>query len=59
MVFQSYTKTDDYYEFVASDGLKLLVPVSSIILVDDESGALAIKTIGSRSTIGIVPKPLI
>lgn len=57
MIFQSYTKNENYYEFVTADGLKLLAPVSSIILVDDESGAIAIKTIGSRRTIGLVPKP--
>ena len=59
MIFQSYTKNDKYYEFVTADGLKLLAPVSSIIFVDDESGSLAIKAIGSRSTIGLVPKPTI
>ena len=56
MIFVSYTKNDSYYEFVTSNGCKFLAPVSSIILVDDESGAIAIKTVASRKTIGVVPK---
>ena len=54
MIFVSYTKTDKYYEFTTADGIKLLAPVSSIILVDDESGAVTVKTVGSRKQIGII-----
>lgn len=56
MIFNSYTKTDTYYEFNGEDGVKLIAPVKSIILVDDLSGALSIKSVNSRCNIGIVPK---
>lgn len=57
MIFESYTKTDTYYEFVGEDGQKLLYPVSSIILTDDESGFIAVKNTASRQTIGLIAKP--
>ena len=53
MIFTSYTNKGAYYEFVSDDG-KYLIPSNSVILVDDESGAIAVKTIGSRCTIGLV-----
>lgn len=53
MIFTSYTKNGAYYEFVGDEG-KYLVPSKSVILVDDESGAIAVKTIGSRCTIGLI-----
>lgn len=56
MIFNSYTKTDTYYEFNGENGIKLIAPTKSIILVDDESGALTIKSTTSRCTIGLVPK---
>ena len=56
MIFNSYSKTDTYYEFNGDDGVKLIAPVGSIILVDDQSGALSIKSVSSRCSIGIVPK---
>lgn len=56
MIFTNYTKTETYYEFNGEDGVKLIAPVGSIILVDDQSGALSIKSVSSRCTIGIVPK---
>ena len=56
MIFTSYTKTDTYYEFNGENGIKLFAPIASIILVDDESGALSIKSVSSRCNIGIVPK---
>lgn len=56
MIFTSYSKTDTYYEFVGEDGQKLLYPVNSIILTDDESGMIAVKNTASRQTIGLVKK---
>ena len=56
MKFNSYIKTDTYYEFNGDDGLKFIAPVGSIVLVDDQSGLLSIKSVSSRCTIGIVPK---
>ena len=56
MRFNSYTKTDKYYEFNGDNGLKLIVPASDVILVDDESGAIAVKSTASRCTIGYIIK---
>lgn len=56
MIFISYTKTDSYYEFVGENGQKLIYPVSSIILTDDESGFIAVKITASRQTIGLIKK---
>ena len=57
MIFESYTQNDDYCEFLAADGTKLLMPTACVILVDDESGCIAIKSPTSRKTIGLVKKP--
>lgn len=56
MIFVSYTKTSTYYEFVGENGQKLIYPVSSIILTDDESGFIALKNTASRQTIGLLKK---
>lgn len=56
MQYVSYTKTDTYYEFVASNGDKLIVPATDVVLVDDESGLISIKNTASRCTIGTLPK---
>lgn len=56
MRFINYTKTDAYYEFIGENGLKLVAPVSSVILIDDNSGLLSIKLVSTRKTIGTVYK---
>lgn len=56
MLFTSYTKTDNYYEFNGENGVKYIVPAVDVILVDDESNLLSIKNTASRCTIGLVPK---
>ena len=55
MQYTSYTSTDSYYEFTDSNGNKTLMPTTSVILVDDESGLLSIKNTATRKTIGTVP----
>jgi len=50
----SYTKTETLYRFITEDGDVLLYPISAIIIVDDESGARAVKTTASRKTIGLI-----
>ena len=55
MIYTGYTKTDTYYEFVGSEG-KLIMPTTDVILVDDESGMLAIKNTASRCTVGLLKK---
>lgn len=56
MQYTSYTSTDSYYEFVDSNGNKTLMPATSIILVDDESGLLSIKSVATRKVLGTVYK---
>ena len=56
MRFISYNKTDSYYEFTGENGEKLLIPSTSVITIDDESGAISIKTTCSRQTIGYLLK---
>lgn len=56
MKFISYTATDSYYEFTGENEEKVLVPSVDIILVDDESGAIAVKNTASRCTIGYILK---
>lgn len=56
MIFTSYTQTDSYYEFVGENGEKLLFPVGSIILTDDESGFISVKNTASRQTVGLLRK---
>lgn len=55
MIYDSYTKTDSYYEFIKGD-IKTIAPVTAVILVEDESGLLSIKLIATRKVIGTVPK---
>lgn len=54
MHFIDYEITDTYYKFIGENGIAFLAPINSIILVNDESGFLTIKTVGSRKTIGTV-----
>lgn len=56
MRFISYTKTDSYYEFTGENGEKALIPSVDVILVDDESGAIAVKNTASRCTLGYILK---
>lgn len=56
MRFVSYTKTDSYYEFTGENGEKTLIPASAVIMIDDESGIISVKTTGSRQTIGYLLK---
>ena len=56
MRFISYIQDDTFYEFIGENGLKLVAPVNSIILIDDNSGLLSIKLVSTRKTIGTVYK---
>lgn len=53
MIYNSMTKTDNYVELSKGDN-KLIMPTSSVIIVDDESGMQNIKTVGSRKTVALV-----
>lgn len=50
--FTDINKTETYVELTTDNGEKMLMPTSSAIFVDDESGAISVKTTGSRKTIG-------
>lgn len=53
MIYDSMTKTDTYVELSRDDN-KLIMPASSAIIVDDESGMKSIKTTGSRKTVALL-----
>ena len=52
MRFISYIKDDSYYEFTGENGYKMIIPSTNVITVDDESGAVVVKSTGGRHTIG-------
>ena len=56
MFFTSYTKTDASYTFNGADGEKVIVPATDVIMVDDGSGVITVKTIASRSVLGYLNK---
>lgn len=47
----AYSLSDGVYTFDFGNGKKQLFPQDSIILVDDESGLIAIKSTSSRKTL--------
>ena len=51
IIANSYVLSDGIYTFDFGDGKKQLFPQSSIILVDDESGLIAVKSVASRKTL--------
>ena len=44
----SYTLADGVYTFDFGGGKKQFYPQSSVILVDDESGLISVKSVASR-----------
>lgn len=56
MRFNTYSKTDTYYEFLGDDGYKMIIPTTDVVLINDESGVLTIKNTATRCIIGYVPK---
>ena len=52
-IFNNMVKTDTYVQLKEGDNT-IVMPVNSVIMVDDESGMLAVKTTGSRKTIALV-----
>lgn len=53
MIYNSITKNETYVELSNGEN-KLIMPASSAIIVDDESGMKSIKTTGSRKTVALV-----
>lgn len=54
MKFTSMTQNDTYYEFTSEDNAQYYFPINSIILVDDESGAVSVKLTATRKTVGYI-----
>lgn len=52
MVYTNINKTDTYVELSNGDN-KLIMPTSSVIIVNDESSMQSIKTVGSRKTVAL------
>lgn len=53
MIYTAINKNDAYIELSEGEN-KLLLPTSSVIIVNDESGMQSIKTVGSRKTVALV-----
>lgn len=53
MIYNNITKTTTYVELSNGEN-KIIMPTSSVIIVDDESNLTSVKTVGSRKTIGLV-----
>ena len=56
IIFDSITKTDTYVQLSRGNDETMIMPSSSVIYTDDESGYVSIKTTGSRKVIGLIPK---
>lgn len=56
MKINSITKTETYVELTGDNNYKMLMPTSSAILIDDNSGAISVKSTASRKTIGYANK---
>lgn len=56
IIYNTYEKTDTTYEFVDENENVAVYPISSVILVDDDSNMLSIKLVASRATVGLVRK---
>ena len=56
MKFDNIVKTETYIELQGENGYKMLMPASATILVDDNSGAISVKSTASRKTIGYANK---
>ena len=50
MIYSSVNKTDTYIELTEGEN-KLIMPLNSAIIVEDESNLKTIKSIGSRKNI--------
>lgn len=54
--FNNITRTETFIILEGDNNLKVVLPTASTILVDDESGAISVKTTSSRKTYGYVLK---
>ncbi len=54
MIYSQINGMEGYYELVADNGDKMLIPSTNIIIVNDGSGLLSIKNTASRCTVALV-----
>ena len=54
--FNSINKQESYVELTTETNEKYVIPNDDVIFVDDESGMVSDKTMGSRKTIGLLLK---
>ena len=54
-IYNEITKTDTYVQLKNGEDNIVVLPANAVIFVDDESGFVAVKTVGARKTIGLVP----
>lgn len=54
VIVKGYEKTDLYVELTTEDGVAI-IPTDKFIAVDDESGYVSVKLIGSRKTVYLIP----
>lgn len=55
MIYNNVNKNNAYIELSEGEN-KLLLPTSAVILVNDSSNLVSIKTTGSRKTVALVKK---
>lgn len=54
--FNSINKQESYVELTTENNEKYVIPNDDVIFVDDESGMVSVKNVGSRKTIGLLSK---
>ena len=54
-IYNSYIEKETCYEFI-NDNDKVIMPKTAVILIDDESGMIAVKGSTSRKTLLLVRK---
>lgn len=55
IIANSFNRAEAYVELGTEDGV-VVIPTDKFIAVDDESGFISVKLIGSRKTAYVIPK---
>lgn len=56
--FTSITKEKGFIKLGTSEGDSVRIPVNKFVTINDESGDVSIKTVGSRATIGTISEAI-
>ena len=56
MIYNQANKTDTYLELSTEGGEKLIMPLNSVILVDDNSDLISVKNTATRKTVCLAKK---